>query len=48
MRVIAEKVCGASSAAPTPCAVRAAISISMDEERPHHTDATVKSAKPTR
>ena len=48
MRVIVDSVCGVSSPAPMPCTTRAAISISMVPDRPHHSDAAVKTARPTR
>ena len=37
---------GTSSAAPTPCRARAAISSPIDRDRPHHTDAAAKTATP--
>ena len=48
IRVIVDSVCGVSSAAPTPCTTRAAMSISMLPDSPHHSDAAVKTANPTR
>ena len=47
MRVIVDRVCGVSSAAPMPCTTRAAISISMLPARPHHSDAAVNTARPS-
>jgi hypothetical protein len=37
---------GTSIAPPTPCAARATISISGLVERPHHTEASVKTITP--
>lgn len=48
MRVIVDRVCGVSNAAPTPCTTRAAISISIDPDRPHHSEARVKTPSPSR
>ena len=48
MRVIVERVCGVSSAAPMPCTTRAAISISIEPDRPHHSEAAVNTARPPR
>ena len=46
MRVMVDRVCGVSSAAPMPCRTRAAISIPIDPDRPHHSEATVNTANP--
>ena len=46
--VIVDSVCGVSRAAPMPCTTRAAISISMVSARPHHSEAAVNTASPTR
>ena len=46
--VIVDSVCGVSSAAPSPCTTRAAISISMLPASPHHSEAAVNTASPTR
>ena len=48
MRVIVDSVCGVSSAAPTPCTTRAAISMPMVPDRPHHSDAAVNTVRPIR
>ena len=48
IRVIVDRVCGVSSAAPTPWTTRAAISVSMDPASPHHSEAAVKTASPSR
>ena len=48
MRVIVDKVCGVSNAAPMPCTTRAAISVSMLPAKPHHNEAAVNTARPAR
>jgi hypothetical protein len=48
IRVTVDSVCGVSRAAPMPCTTRAAINISMESARPHHTDAAVNTARPIR
>jgi hypothetical protein len=48
MRVIVDSVCGVSRAAPTPWTTRATISMPMLSARPHHSDATVNTVKPSR
>ncbi len=48
IRVIVDSVCGVSSAAPTPCKTRAAMSMPMVPERPHHRDAAVNTVRPSR
>ena len=48
IRVIVDSVCGVSSAAPTPCNTRAAMSMPMVSERPHHSEAAVNTARPSR
>ena len=48
IRVMIAIVCGVIIEAPRPCTTRAAISISMLPVRPHHSDASVKTVRPTR
>ena len=48
VRVITDNVCGVSSAAPTPCSTRAATSIPMLPDSPHHSEASVNTDNPTR
>ncbi len=48
IRVITDIVCGVRIPAPRPCSTRAAISISMLVVRPHHSEASVKTVRPTR
>ncbi|SLH57533.1 Uncharacterised protein [Mycobacteroides abscessus subsp. abscessus] len=48
VRVITAIVCGVISAAPRPCTARAAISISMLFDMPHHSEAAVNTARPAR
>ncbi len=40
-------VCGVMSAAPTPWTTRAAMSIPIEPDSPHHADASVNTARPT-
>ena len=40
-------VCGVMSAAPTPWAARAAISIPIEPDRPQSSDVSVKMTRPT-
>jgi hypothetical protein len=47
MRVIIDSVCGVSRAAPIPCTTRAAISMPIDPESPHHSEAAVNTTRPT-
>src|SRR6516164_5107520 len=46
IRVIVVKVCGVSTPAPMPCTTRAVISMAAPPDSPHHSDATVNTAKP--
>ena len=46
--MIIDSVCGVSSAAPMPCTTRAAISMPMLSDSPHHSDAAVNTARPIR
>ena len=46
--VIADRVCGVSRPAPSPCTTRAVMSIPMEPDSPHHSDAAVKIASPIR
>ncbi len=48
IRVIVDRVCGVSSAAPMPCTTRAAMSMPMVPDRPHHSDAAVNTVRPIR
>ena len=48
MRVMTAIVCGVMSAAPSPCTARAAMSIVMSPEKPHHSEASVKTTRPIR
>jgi hypothetical protein len=48
MRVIVDRVCGVSIAAPTPCTTRATISMPIVCDSPHHSDAAVNTASPIR
>ena len=48
IRVITAIVCGVISAAPRPCTTRATISISIVDVSPHHSEARVKTVRPTR
>ena len=48
IRVMTDSVCGLITAAPMPWATRAAISIAMVPDRPHQSEAAVKTARPTR
>ena len=48
MRVITDSVCGVSSAAPTPWTTRAATSIPMLPDNPHHSEAAVNTTNPSR
>ena len=48
VRVMTAIVCGVISEAPRPCTTRAMISISIVPVRPHHSEATVNSASPSR
>ncbi len=47
IRVMTAIVCGVISAAPTPCTTRATISISTVVVKPHHSEARVKTVRPT-
>ncbi len=46
MRVIIDSVCGVSRAAPIPCTTRAAISMPIDPDIPHHSEAAVNTTRP--
>ena len=46
VRVMTAIVCGVMSAAPSPCTARAMMSISSVPEKPHHSDASVKTTSP--
>jgi hypothetical protein len=46
--VITDIVCGVRIPAPSPWRTRAAISISMLVVSPHHSEARVKTVRPTR
>lgn len=48
IRVIVDNVCGVITPAPTPWTTRAAISMAALPASPHHTDATVNTARPIR
>ncbi len=48
MRVIIDRTCGVSNAAPTPWTTRAATSIWVEPDSPHHNDAAVKMTRPIR
>ena len=48
IRVMTAIVCGVSKEAPRPWNTRAMISISIELVRPHHSDASVKTVRPTR
>ena len=48
MRVISDSVCGLIIAAPMPWATRAVINMAMVPDSPHHSEAAVKMARPTR
>ncbi len=48
VRVMTAMVCGVISAAPRPCTARAAISISMVPDSPHHSEARVNTDRPIR
>jgi hypothetical protein len=46
-RLITAMVCGVSRAAPSPWTARAAMSISMLPDRPHHSEDRVNTTMPT-
>ena len=46
--MISDKDCGVSKAAPIPWTTRAAISISIPPDGPHHNEAAVNTARPIR
>src|SRR6218665_1758586 len=48
IRVITDMVCGVISPAPRPCTARAVMRPLISPDSPHHNDATVKTAKPSR
>ena len=48
IRVMTAMVCGVIMAAPRPWTTRAAMSISTLPERPHHSEARVKTTSPDR
>ena len=48
MCVMSDRVCGVSSAPPTPCATRAPISQPGEPARPHAAEASVNTSIPAR
>ena len=48
IRVMTAMVCGVIMAAPRPCSTRAMMRVSMSPDRPHHSEARVKTTRPDR